>query len=144
MHITSTQWCKFMSKNQKFSLESRAGGEGKLARRRNIKSASFHAHSDSEIYTTELQFLLQQAIDSKGCQTFQELKGSQVSSWALSVLILDHAQTHCSWDAVHSPGNMGGSHHATTCTRKFSFRRVWTVFHSRLSCGRNSQPVNNR
>ena len=48
-----TQWCKFISKNIKFPLESRADGEGKLARRRNIKSASFHAHSDSEIYTTE-------------------------------------------------------------------------------------------
>jgi len=38
-----------MSKNLKFPLESRADGEGKLARRRNIKSASFH----SEIYTAE-------------------------------------------------------------------------------------------
>ena len=38
-----------MSKKLKFPLESRADGEGKLARRRNIKSASF----DSEIYTTE-------------------------------------------------------------------------------------------
>ena len=37
----------------KFLLESRADGEGKLARRCNIKSASFHARSDSEIYTTE-------------------------------------------------------------------------------------------
>ena len=42
-----------MSKNLKFLLESCADGEGKLARRRNIKSASFHARSDSEIYTTE-------------------------------------------------------------------------------------------
>ena len=48
----NTQWCKFMSKNLKFPLESRADGEGKLARRRDIKSASFHARSDSEIYTT--------------------------------------------------------------------------------------------
>ena len=38
-----------MSKKLKFPLENRADGEGKLARRRNIKSASF----DSEIYTTE-------------------------------------------------------------------------------------------
>ena len=50
---TCTQWCKFMSKHLKFPLESRADGEGKLARRRNIKSASFHARSNSEIYTTE-------------------------------------------------------------------------------------------
>ena len=50
-----TQCGKFTSKNLKFPLESRADGEGKLARarRRNIKSASFHARSDSEIYTTE-------------------------------------------------------------------------------------------
>ena len=42
-----------MSKNSKFPLECCADGEGKLALRRNIKSASFHARSDSEIYTTE-------------------------------------------------------------------------------------------
>ena len=42
-----------MSKHLKFPLESRADGEGKLVRWRNIKSASFHARSDSEIYTTE-------------------------------------------------------------------------------------------
>ena len=48
-----TQWCKFMNKYLKFPLESRADREGKLARRRNIKNASFHARSDSEIYTTE-------------------------------------------------------------------------------------------
>ena len=52
LHVC-TQWCKFMSKNLKVPLESRADGEGKLARRRNIKSASFHTRSDSEIYTTE-------------------------------------------------------------------------------------------
>ena len=46
-----------MSKNLKFPLESHANGEGKLARRRNIKSASFHARSDSEIYTTEYPVL---------------------------------------------------------------------------------------
>ena len=50
---TNTQWCKFMSKNLKFPLESRTDREWKLARRRNIKSANFHAPSDSEIYTTE-------------------------------------------------------------------------------------------
>ena len=55
---TETQWCKFMSKNLKFPLESRADGEGKLAWRRNIKSASFHARSDSEIYTTEYNVLI--------------------------------------------------------------------------------------
>ena len=48
-----TQWCKFMSKNLKFPLKSRADGEEKLARQHNIKIASFHARSDSEIYTTE-------------------------------------------------------------------------------------------
>ena len=53
VQILSTQWCKFMSKNLKFPLESCADGEGKLARWRNIKSASFQARSDSEIYTTE-------------------------------------------------------------------------------------------
>ena len=56
-----------MSKNLKFPLESRADGEGKLARRRNIKSASFHARSDSEIYTTEYVVALALAT----CNFFQ-------------------------------------------------------------------------
>ena len=42
-----------MSTNLKFPLEIRTDGEGKLARLRNIKSATFHALPDSEIYTTE-------------------------------------------------------------------------------------------
>ena len=44
--------CKFMSTNLKFTREIRADGEGKLARLRNIKSVTFHALPDSEIYTT--------------------------------------------------------------------------------------------
>ena len=48
-----TQMCKFMSKNLKFPLERRADGQGKLVRRCNIKSVTFHALPDTEIYTTE-------------------------------------------------------------------------------------------
>ena len=62
-----TQWCKFMSKNLKFLIESRADGEGILALQRNIKSASFHARSDSEIYTTEYFPLRGCVIPAWGC-----------------------------------------------------------------------------
>ena len=52
-----------MSKNLKYPLESRADGEGKLVRRRNIKSASFHATCDSKIYTLEYYPMKSQGIE---------------------------------------------------------------------------------
>ena len=42
-----------MSKNLNFARENRADGGGERARQRNLKSAIFHALSNSEIYTSE-------------------------------------------------------------------------------------------
>ena len=63
-----------MSKNLKFPLESRADGEGKLVRRHNIKSASFHTRSDSEIYTTENRGTELNELSSSSSTDFLELE----------------------------------------------------------------------
>ena len=52
-YMTSAQVCIILSIVLKFTRESGADGEGKLARRRNKKKRIFHALSDSEIYTSE-------------------------------------------------------------------------------------------